>query len=252
MRKKLVAWLVAGLFMFGMVGLAEANLIGPLPYLSFNDSPFLGENFSYFHFENFEDGLFNTPGVLAVNNNPGGSVLSAIGPGLYTDSVDGDDGNIDGLGRDGHSFAASSNDGGDHFGHTYTFDAQILGALPTHVGIVWTDGSKTAPTQFEAFDSIGISLGIIGPIHISDNSFSGTTGEDKFFGAINETGISSFVIRDPGGINTLDVDHLQYGLITASVPESAPVNAPVPEPATMLFFGIGIAGLAVNRLRKKK
>ncbi len=196
----------------------NAELLGPSPYLSFSNSPFNAVNFSWFHFEDFEDGLFNVPGVSAINNNPNGSILAVTTPNFNNESVDADDGIIDGLGRDGYCFSASENDGGDNFGHTYVFNSQVLGEYPTHVGIVWTDGSKTAPTQFEAFDANGTSLGIIGPVHISDNSFRGTTGEDRFFGVINKAGISSFTIRNIGGQNTLAVDHLQYGSAKTSCP----------------------------------
>src|SRR5437667_12544658 len=60
---------------------------GPTPYLSFNDSPLKGVDFSggYFHLEDFEDLLLNTPGVTASAGDP-------FGPGGFTDSVDADDG----------------------------------------------------------------------------------------------------------------------------------------------------------------
>jgi hypothetical protein len=154
---------------------------------------------------------------LAANEYSKGSALGVIPPGTYTDSVDGDglnlDGspNIDGFGRKRHSYGPSKNDGGENDGHKYTFDAQILGNFPTHVGIIWTDGGMGAKTTFEAFDSSKKSLGIFGPFQIGDGSWSGEAGEDRFFGVINETGISSFVIKDPGGSNSLEVDHLQYG-----------------------------------------
>jgi len=37
--------------------------MGNTPYLSFNDSPFNGTSFSYFHLEDFEDEQLNTPGA---------------------------------------------------------------------------------------------------------------------------------------------------------------------------------------------
>jgi hypothetical protein len=43
------------------------------------------------------------------------------------------------------------------------------------------------------------------------------------------------IIRDPGSINSLEIDHLQYGL---------DVSAPaVPEPATLTLFAIGLFSL---------
>src|SRR5215475_10221716 len=50
----------------------------------------------YFHLETLEDALFNSPGVTR-------STGSITNPGTITDSVDADDGNIDGSGLQGHS-----------------------------------------------------------------------------------------------------------------------------------------------------
>ncbi len=188
------------------------RLLGPTPYLSFDDSPFRDFDFSQFYLEDFEDGALNVPGVIATNNKPGGSLLGVFGPERgYVDSVDADDGVIDGSGLSGHSFAALANDGGDSYGHKYEFDASVLGGLPTHVGIVWTDGNVNSTTLFEAFGPSGEPLGIVGPVKISDASVSGTTSEDRFFGVIDPRGISKIVLRNPGGNSTLEIDHLQYG-----------------------------------------
>ncbi len=214
-------------------------LLGPIPYSEFADSPFYGLTLSTFYLEDFEDGSFNTPGVAGVANAPGVS-LKVYGPSMSaTDSVDGDDGVVDGSGSGGYSLAGFPNIASENEGFTFTFDALALGGLPTHVGIVWTDGGLSAPTLFEAFGETGQSLGQIGPVHISDNSWYGTTSEDHFFGAIYDNGISKIVIRDPGGHNNLEVDHLQYGLNVS----------PVPEPSTMLLLGSGFIGLAGLRRR---
>src|SRR5438067_673727 len=83
------------------VSSARAAFLGPSPYLSFADSPFNGGSFGYFYLETFEDGALNTPGVTAS----AGSVTS---PGSLTDSVDGDDGTIDGSGTAGHSYISGT------------------------------------------------------------------------------------------------------------------------------------------------
>ncbi len=85
-----------------------AAAIEPTGYLSFSDSPFNGLSFDYFHLDNFEDGSLNTPGV-------GASSGSVVGPGGLTDSVDGDDGNIDGSGSLGRSFFFGSGPAGITF-----------------------------------------------------------------------------------------------------------------------------------------
>lgn len=198
---------------------AAATFYGPTPYLSFADSPFKGLSLAQFYLETFEGGALNTPGVVITNNKPGGSQLGVVGPGVFEDSVDADDGKIDGLGQNGHSYASLPNEGYGSFGLTVTFSAAKLNGLPTYAGLVWTDGSQTAPTIFEAFDSAGHSLGTIGPVKIGDASFAGTTGEDRFFGVFNADGISKITIRDPGSTNNLEIDHLQYGLNISAVPE---------------------------------
>lgn len=173
-------------------------LLGPTSYTSYANSPFNGQVFSYFHLEDFEDHLLNTPGVTAS----AGQVASTIFPG-HIDSVDADDGVIDGNGSSGDDYFSSPGSAGIDF----TFNAATLGALPSHVGIVWTDGEGT--TSFEAFDAANISLGVVGPIAIADGSSFGTTAEDRFFGVTHAGGISRIVIRNSSG--GIEVDHLQYG-----------------------------------------
>lgn len=207
--------------------LPEPILLGATQYRSFDDSPFApagSHPLPGIFLEDFEDGLFNTPGVTGISNTPGTS-LGVGGGGFNTDSVDGDSGPIDGFGRDGQALSEANNRSTDNLGYTFEFDPSVLGGLPTHAGIVWTDGSFSAPTQVEFFGPGGVSLGVIGPVHISDNSFSGGTAEDHFFGAVNLEGIESFTIRSPGGGNNLTVDHLQYGL--------------VPEPASAALLAAG-------------
>lgn len=214
---------------------ALAGLLGPTPYLSSADSPFTGGSFSYFHLENFEDGALNTPGVSAN----AGIVLA---PSINTDSVDGDDGAIDGSGQGGHSWFSNASTTSFQF----TFNAALLGALPTHVGIVWTDigqsvtgGLGTGAVTFEAFDENGLSLGIVGPTVLGDGSVGGGTAEDRFFGATNASGISSITIS----VNSADweVDHLQYGLAADSIPE----------PSTVVLCSLSLLGLALRRFMMK-
>jgi hypothetical protein len=235
-HRKIVIATFAGVLMM-LPRVAAASLIGPTPYSSFADSPFAGGSFSWFYVEDFEDGLINTPGVSVS------PLTSAIAVAGYTDSVDGDDGVIDGSGSDGHSLW--SNFASPYF--QFDFDAGALGALPTHVGLVWTDVGQvtsgqygTSDVTFEAFDQNGSSLGINGPFLLGDGSISGTTDEDRFFGAVNDSGISRIVIRSPT-TNDWEVDHLQYGLV-----------APVPEPATAGLLLTGLGMMATRKLRERR
>src|SRR5213080_4377331 len=94
--------------------------------------------------------------------DPGASDRIPVGHRL-NGSVDADDGVIDGSGLAGDDWFFSP--GSD--GVTWTFDATVLGGLPTCVGVVWTDGA--GPTTFEAFDANGVSLGTV-TANIADNS----------------------------------------------------------------------------------
>lgn len=215
---------------------SAATLLGPSPYLSFADSPFSGQTFSYFYLETFESGTLQTPGVSFT---PGALIL---GPSSLTDSVDADDGAIDGSGMRGHSLL--SNGAGTI---VFTFNAAALGGLPTSVGIVWTDVGNATPTlgvgpvTFQAFDAASNSLGTIGPVVLGDGNAAGGTAEDRFFGVVNPGGISSIAI---GMSNSVDweVDHLQYGFEAESVPE----------PASWMLAMCGLGGFLLNRSKIRK
>ena len=212
----------------------------PSPYLQASDSPFRSSNFSYFFLENFEDGLLNTPGVTS----PSGRV---IGPGPFTDSVDSDDGVIDGSGNGGHSYYSDN-----QISISFRFNSAILGSLPTHVGLVWTDVAFSTPQYgrgnvfFEAFDANQVSLGVLGPYLLGDGSATGGTAEDRFFGAVNLGGISKIIMTMPGSTDW-EVDHLQYGSV---LPSSS-----VPEPGSIaLLAGLWVSGsmFALRQIRRRR
>ena len=213
-----------------MVGLmsalpASAQLLGPTAYVQASNSPFAAFSFTnYNHLETFEDLLLNTPGVSASAGSP-------IGPGGNTDSVDADDGVVDGSGTNGRSFFA----GDGSTGITFTFNAATLGALPTHAGIVWTDGLGTI--TFEAFDALGVSAGVVTASH-ADGSFFGGTAEDRFYGYINTGGISRINIRN--SIGGIEVDHLQYARGVAAV---------VPEAGTLALLGFALVPVGIGLVR---
>lgn len=207
---------------------------GPAPYASAADSPFAGVGFLYSHLETFEDGL-TTPGVAASGG-------IAIGSDPFVDSVDSDDGALDGSGGStGHSWYSN---GLTHV--TFTFDQLALGTLPTHVGVVWTDIGYNAPTaylgpvSFEAFGPGGVSLGLLGPFVLGDGLDTGQTAEDRFFGIQSALGISSIRIGTNNG--DWELDHLQYG---------AQAPAPVPEPSTLVLCGLGAVGIVRSRWRAR-
>lgn len=175
--------------------LFAASLFGPTPYLSTADIPsgfYIG---GFTELDDLEDGNL-TANIVATPN------VTVIGPDpqqMMTDSVDADDGLIDGFGFNGHSLFCSC--GAE--GITLTYPEGTVAA-----GLVWTDGEGTV--TFEAFGPSGL-LGSITASDFVDDTFLGTTGEDRFFGA-----------RDPGGITKLrisntkmgiEIDHPQYQVI---------------------------------------
>ena len=206
--------------------------LAPSPYLQASDSPFAGLSFSIFQLEDFEDGALNTLGVTTTT--PG----RILGPGDQTDSVDADDGVVDGSGAGGHSMYS------DGFtSMAFNFSAATLGSLPTHVGVVWTDVGTTPSTtgvgtvEFEAFDAGGSSLGVLSAPDLGNGSADGrvdATAEDRFLGAIVATGISRIEIRMPTS-GDWEIDHLQYGV------------ASVPLPPAAWLFGSACAALARRR-----
>lgn len=205
-----IQFLLALVVSIGLPCTSQAQLLGPLggsgaagEYIQLADSPFDSLDFSlgYFYFENFEDSLI-VPGIAADN---GGRTSVVFGPSAH-DSVDEDDGTIDGSGLDGDSWFFSTGSAGV----TWTFLDSVLTALPTHAGIVWTDGSGNI--EFEAFDANGGSLGLLQGTHACCGT-AGTTDDDRFYGAIDMGGISA--IRVSNATGGIELDHLQYGNMSA-------------------------------------
>lgn len=194
-------------------------LHGPTPYLSREDRPFAeplgGDN--YFYLEDFEDGLLNTPGVTVTPGRELGVPNSVFvaGPGAVTDSVDADDGVVDGSGQNGHVLTNVFNAvGSSAEGIRVAFDANVLGRLPNVAGIVWTDGTPLDTVVFEAFDFAGVMIGRVTGADIGDGNFNGGTAEDRFFGIQSPVEIASFTIYGlTRNANAYEVDHLQYGRV---------------------------------------
>jgi hypothetical protein len=208
---------------------AQAALLGPTPYTSISDSPFFAfGDFTYFFLENFDDHVLNTPGVTAS----AGNTAATVG---FNGSIIDQVGLAGGCPSGGLSVACDTWFGAGQPGVVFTFDADVLGALPDAVGIVWTDGEGTI--TFEAFDQNGVSLGTLIGTH-ADGSFFGTIGDDRFYGVTNPGGISSIHISNTSG--GIEVDDLQYGRRG---------EAAVPEPHGLLLLAVGLLALGARAMR---
>ena len=177
------------------------GLSEPIPYLSIADSRFQGVAFpSYYHFEDWEDAELNTPGASSTS--------AAIGTGSLVDSVDGDDGVINGkcLKKDNVVCVSGFSGSGTI---DFTFDAAVLGALPTHVGIVWTDGAPMCDAIFEAYDAANVLIGTKTAAKVGDADNLGGVAEDRFFSVVHLAGVARIVVKSSAG--GVEVDHLQYG-----------------------------------------
>lgn len=205
-----------------------ATLLSPTPYLSAADSPIGTAVNEFFYLEDFEDGNLSTSGVTML---PAGVITL---PGPFTDSVDGDSGPIDGFGTSGRSLLT----GGSTNTLTFQFSAEVLGNLPTRVGIVWTDVGAVSEGAFgvgtvifEAFGPANESLGTT-VATLGDGAITGGTAEDRFLGAINPQGISRFTISMPHSTDW-EVDHLQY------------LRVPEPSGATLML--VALSAIASTR-----
>ena len=175
--------------------------IGPIPYSEVSDSPFAPEiTAGTVIVEDFEDGLLNVLGVTA----DAGLVLGPPSSGI--DSVDEDDGLIDGMSGGGHSYWSGFPAPSD--GVTFTFDEGVLGSLPTLVGLVHTDDDPNVAggTTIEFRDRNGMLLS--GFVGLLDPDASGFTVNDKFVGVSYPDGVGSIHISASGA--AFEVDHLQY------------------------------------------
>ena len=205
------------------MGLTEPLFFEPTPYLSVEDTPAAFNpdpdcDSCVTGLEDFEDGLLD-PGLQI----PQGSIIDPdFGTGVprLTDSVDGDDGTIDGSGQ--------TDDGGySWFFEDNTIEITLPGLMQS-AGVVWTDGAtELTDVIFEAFDQDGNSLGTVNAGDIADDSAMGTTAEDRFFGVSFGDGVSTGVTRisitNVGG-SGIEIDHIQWANCSACCVDEALID----------------------------
>lgn len=208
-RGGLILLATIGLMVLSSAANAGSIWFEPTAYLSSADMP---SDFAKMNpvIEDFEDGSADP----MLNIYPG----KILGPGHdsgikdVTDSVDADDGPIDGSGGQGHSFFYALNE------ISVEFSDPVVAA-----GLVFTDGPQNMTLKLEAFDTDGSSIGDIAWDTTADEVYTGTTGEDRFVGLLSNDGVSKLVISQSGGGMGIEIDH-----VTFAIPE--------PSTAGMLFI----------------
>ncbi len=190
------------LLLCSSLAFGQAQVFGPVPYLKPIDTPAAFANGANSNIEDFEDAQL-TPDLII----PGAIVT----PSTVTDSVDYDDGALDGLGRQGHSLQG-------------TGVVRIeLPTRPTFAGLVWTDGPGAV--TFTAFGPTGAVLATSGPHTLADGSNTGATAEDRFFGVRDAGGIGAIQLSASGGI---EIDHVQWQINNSLAGNTGSFAAPNP------------------------
>ncbi|MFK8028646.1 MAG: thrombospondin type 3 repeat-containing protein [Gammaproteobacteria bacterium] len=187
---------------------AQADTFGPANYRCFDStqisgclneqqSPFSQLTFAYFYLEDFEDAMFNVPGITPV----AGNVFMLNN--LFQDSVDEDDGVIDGINlQNNASFGISS--GAPTIALNFD-DQQLGGRLPTHVGLALVNNFNDF--TFRAFNADGLQ---VDEVNGSTNFVAnGSALDDNFMGISHDEGIASVSVSGSGG--GMEIDHIQYG-----------------------------------------
>ncbi|MEM9226448.1 MAG: hypothetical protein AAGA45_00625 [Verrucomicrobiota bacterium] len=216
--------LLTGLFLSITAAVHGITTFSITAYTSSADSPLVagaGEQRVILDFENETPGVLVYPGltITSLIDNQGIFVLA---PGVFTDSVDGDDNTFDGSGQAGQALGNGANAvGAGNAGYLITFDSPEFAVLPTQAGLVWTDGSSSSlPVHVTFFDGDGVELTTLISAPLGDGGFSGGTAEDRFFGAEDLGGIGSMFVRQPGSFNSMEIDHLQW---VVAIPEPSSI-----------------------------
>ena len=218
----------------GLLSAANAaTSFGPTPYLEEGDAPAdFYCDLCPIHLEDFEDNVLDP--FLTIDN---GSILlpnATSGTNVpVTDSVDGDDGSVDGTGISGHSWFTGAEGIVDRT-LSITFDATV-----TSAGFVFTDGDPLSTSfMLEAFDDMGNSIGILDAGDLADDEYTGQTAEDRFLGFQDYDGIAKLTLTMDAG-QGIEIDHIQWQNCAQCVPE----------PATFGVLGFALIGLLGFRRR---
>lgn len=211
---------------------AATTSFGPTAYLQHGDTPtdFICDSCPLY-IEDFEDNMLD--GFLSIDNGvifPPNGMTGSSNP--STDSVDGDDGAVDGVGLEGYSWFSGNGES--------SIEIDFAEAVKS-AGLVFTDGdSASTNVLLEALDMDGNVIGTINAGDLADDSFFGETAEDRFLGFSDMNGaIASLRISIDAG-SGIEIDHIQWQTHAECVPE--------PAASMMALFAIlGLCGFRRSR-----
>jgi hypothetical protein len=208
-----IAMLLCSVSIYSIPSRGETIYLPPSPYFSLADSPFVDLNEGTFIFEDFEDGSLDLP--VGVVGYPG----LIMEPSPLTDSVDGDDGIVDGSGSEGKSYRPTFISVGFTNPPTYlteyrlSFTSTEPGGLPTAVGLVVTDGLPGSTIVVSVDDRNGLNTFVLYNMNFDMDS-SGSTFEDRFIGVTNPLGMREVRFghhwRGFPHEARFEIDHLQF------------------------------------------
>lgn len=214
----------------GLVAVAchAASITDPIPYKSASDTPdgfYPSSEFTGQDFEN-PDGPWEVGFTFSSGMRIGPKHLSGDGVPV-TDSVDLDDGELDGDGTMGASWYTPGQDLMITFAQPVSIASFAFTDTDTRTNFInvtalAADDRVLAERSFESF---------------VDDVFTGTTDEDRFIGITADAGesIAKLLIGIDQGLG-IEVDHVQF--------------SPVPEPHSLML--LSFAGLFVGKLRRRR
>ena len=133
---------------------------------------------------------------------------------VTTQSVDGDDGSVDGSGATGHSLNVIT--AGGATGATFTFNNITICADPKSAAVAVTaaNASLLTFTTYDTFNAVS------GTYNLSGVGTSSATSDDFLFWASDPAGISAISVTSNSAATSMFLDHLQYDTLN-TVPIAA-------------------------------